>query len=295
MRLKDIGFVNVFQRIILLIADLHVGTQYAIWPRNYYTREGNLIGLNTLQEELLERWEEMIQIAKNYKVDTVYVIGDCFAGINPIEKGTRLLTLDMTEQVNACADLLENLCKELQNPKILIWLGSPYHMLKNIRLHKMLVTELKARGIRAFYKGELSNLRVVKEPRERILHVCHEATSALVYPETALGRDIMFFLEGYARGKLPRIHAIIKAHRHKFEHIHSRGIHSVQVPCWTAWIPYKKSMRWYPKFQPDIGFVILAIDKDARLRFIPWIWVAPKLIDEVVDEIVESKEIPSTD
>lgn len=45
-------------RLVVCISDLHAGSTYAIMPPGFYTKEGNLIGLNKVQEWLWNCWED---------------------------------------------------------------------------------------------------------------------------------------------------------------------------------------------------------------------------------------------
>lgn len=43
-------------RLVVVLSDLHAGGTTAIMPKGFYTKEGNLIGLNPIQEWLWDAW-----------------------------------------------------------------------------------------------------------------------------------------------------------------------------------------------------------------------------------------------
>lgn len=282
MQTKKVSLTAEYQKIILGISDLHCGHRYGLFPDNFELDEGNIIKINSGQRQLLEYWQNMIVKIREYKVDTVYIVGDVFAGSDPFERGIQLLTTNEDEQVRAAADLLEPVC---QGRVTRIWSGTMAHENRTVKLHRYLVRELQVRGHNCHFESFITNMRVCKEPKSRVWNIAHETTGAVVYPESAMARDRMFLMQSQALGKLPKdISMIIRAHRHKYTHIDSEGIHTVVLPCWVMWYPYKANIRYYTKFQPDIGFVLFTIDTEARQRVIPFLYPTPHLVDRVKNE-----------
>ncbi len=271
---------NIYQRIIALVSDLHVGSIYGLFPENYVMRDGNTIGLNEGQKKILGYFKDFVKTCKDFKTDTVFIVGDIISGVNWKELGRAMLPCDMDEQIKACAELLKLFGKEV---KLCVWGGTPYHNSRELSAEEKLVDTLKKDGYNSQYMGQVTVCRLISEPKERLAFVAHEASSSMMYPETSMGRDIMFFLEGRALEKLPKIDIVIRGHRHSWCHIHKSDIHYIQLPCWEAFTPYKNAIINYAKFQPDIGGAIMFLDDAARCRVFHYLYPNVHISDKTKD------------
>jgi len=269
---------NRYKRVIALIADLHIGSRYAVWPKKYISpADGSNISamMNQGQKEILNYFNDFIKTVNRLKADSVFIVGDVTAGWNPKEFGMYLMTTDLEEQIEAALKLLKPLCKKR---KVAVWRGTPYHesTATNIRVHKRIAEELNGH-----YFDTIANLRLL--PSKRIANITHRSTAAVMYPETIMGRDMMLFKEAEALGYLPgKIDIIIRAHRHKWCYIHKRAQHYIQLPCWQAFVPYFKISRWYARVQPDIGGAILMIDDKDRIRVWHFLYPLVHIADKEV-------------
>jgi hypothetical protein len=262
-------------RSIALVADLHTMSRYGLCPKNLLGKEGGDLSasINAGQRQLLESWENYIKTAReDFNIDTVFVVGDAIAGINPKECGLMMMTTDLDEQTEAAIKLLEPLCK---NKQVYTWSGTAYHESRDFRVHKVIAESLGGK----FMSG-VSNIQL--EPSSKVVNVAHRTTEAVVYPESALSRDIMFLKEAEALGKLVKTHAVIRAHRHSYVEIHKHDLHYISLPCWQAFVPYDAALQWYFKYQPDIGGAIMLVDAKERLRFMHFLYPAPHIADKVV-------------
>jgi len=266
--------VHEYLRSVALLSDTHVGSRYGLCPYKYLTSTQDELSaaINPGQKQLYESWLAYVRRMDEMKVDTVFLIGDICSGTNFRESGVHMMTTDMNEQVEMAASLLEPLCK---GRKVAVWSGTPYHESRDFRIHQLLAEYLNGR----FY-GPMSNLKL--EPSKKVVNVAHATTSALVYPETVLSRDIMFMKEAEALEKLYKINAIIRGHRHSYVEIHKHDVHYISLPCWEAFTPYYKNVQWYFKNQPDIGGALMLLDEEHRLRFMHFLYPAPKISDKLV-------------
>jgi len=264
-----------YVRIVALVSDLHVMSRFGLCPEGFIATDGSPLSeaMNSGQRRLLGYWKDFVKTMRNgLRIDSVFIVGDVCAGVNPKESGRWMMTSDLDEQVEASLKLLEPLCK---NKKVGVWSGSAYHESRDCRVHKFIAESLGGK-----FFGAIANVQL--EPSDRVVNVAHRTTEAMVYPETSLSRDIMFLKEAEALGKLCKTHAIIRGHRHSYVEIHKHDLHYISLPCWQAFVPYEQAIRWYFKYQPDIGGAVMMVDDKGRLRFWHWLYPTPHMIDEVV-------------
>jgi len=270
-----INVTNKYKRVIALLSDVHIGSRYAVFPDNYITEDGDKLSnaRNAGQLKLLKCWKDFSTICDKFKVDSIFLVGDITAGMNPKELGMYMMTTDLDEQVDASVLLLKPLC---ENRKVGVWSGTTYHesLATNVKIHKRMAELLDGR-----YMGNLSNVRLT--PSRKIANITHKSTGAVIYPETVMGRDMMLFKEAEALGLIPKIHVIIRGHRHKWNYIHKVDQHYIQLPCWQAFIPWKGITRWYPRMQPDIGGALLLIDSKDRIRVWHFLYAPVHIADQV--------------
>jgi len=266
--------IHDYERIVALISDLHVGSRYGLCPEDFVAEDGTRISssMNDGQRKLLSYWYDYINKMNDLQVDSVFILGDVCAGANPKESGRFMLTPDIDEQVQMAIKLLTPLCEDR---KVAVWSGTAYHESKEVRVHKFIAEALNGQ-----FLGAIANVQL--EPTDRVVNVAHRSTEAMIYPETALGRDMMFQKEAEALGKLFKTHAIIRGHYHRYVEVHKWDLHYISLPCWQAFTPYEQAVKWYFKFQPDIGGGVMFVDIEGRLRFWHFLYDVPHIADEVV-------------
>jgi len=251
---------------ICCIADLHILSNYGLALETFKGEEGVVYTASEGQLRLLSYWRHFCNVLKTdnrWRPSEIWLIGDVFAGTNPVETGRKVRgTFD--EQLYAGVKLL----KMLPKVAIKIWCGTPYHESWDTQMHQRLVENLRKEGREAHYKGNWSFESIGRTTA----FVCHHASAAVVYPHTPAVRDARWFKIQYFDGKLPRVDWVVRADKHTSSFIDDRGIYIVQVPCWQAFVPYKKSLRAFPMWQPDIGAVFLWTDKEDRRNYQEWLY-----------------------
>jgi len=251
-----------YERSICLISDLHVGSRYALCPEKWLSREGGSFDslMIDAQRKLLEYWNDFTyKMRHDFKIDTVFIVGDVCAGVNPKQYGAGLITSDLTEQVEGAIKLLTPLCK---GRKVHVWSGSLYHEDPIYQIHKDV-----ADAFNGTFHGYLANLKLT--PSNKIAFVTHESSIAPVYPETATARDLMHMAKALMLEKIPKINVVIRAHRHISDYKHKKDFHFINLPCWCCFTPYPRIARYYFLMQPDIGGALLLLEKKThRIRVI---------------------------
>ena len=259
--------------------DVHIGSQMALWHEDIMDRYGNRIVPNEGQKILWSYLEHYIGVLKKLKIKVLLCPGDMIAGTNPKEYGRYMLPIDLNSQVEACAWIINYIAERVPSlEQVMLWRGTPYHGSRDVELIEMLETILyKDYGIQATYNGPYSYLVFERDGKKKVFWIGHPATEAVVYPETAMGRDIMFFQQKYGEGKLPKVDLIIRAHKHEYIELHKASMREILLPCWQFFVPFDRAVKWYPKYQPDIGGVTILLDEELRIR--PWHWIYPNIVD----------------
>jgi UDP-2,3-diacylglucosamine pyrophosphatase LpxH len=262
-----------------LISDLHIGAQHGIFPPDFSDAYGLGYKLNGGQIKLWEYLNQFIGKLKEFKINTLIVLGDVIAGKNVKELGTYIIGTDLKMQKDAAVEVLGYICKNVPTiQKVILLRGTPYHGARDMPVEEAVADGLTIKyKVNASYAGEYMFLDLKYNGKKKTLWLAHPATGASVYPETTLGRDIGMFLQAYATGKLPKVDMIIRAHRHEFIELHKSSIRYMVLPCWQFYVPYDKAVEWYSKWQPDIGGAILLADDEMRLR--PLHFVYPNIVD----------------
>jgi len=94
-------------KVLLCISDLHVGSTVGLWPKDFVSNEGNLIGQNKFQEWLWECWQDMqVWAQKVIGKDSfdVVVNGDLVDGIH--HRTLQVMTPDVGDQSDAVRQVL---------------------------------------------------------------------------------------------------------------------------------------------------------------------------------------------
>lgn len=265
---NKVAITNTYPFRIGLISDLHIGAQHALFPPNFADAYGLGYTLNGGQIKLWEYMNQYIQKLKEFKVNTLVVLGDIIAGKNAKELGTYIMGTDLKMQKDAAVEVLGYICDQVGTiEKVIIMRGTPYHGARDMPVEEAVADRLSAKfNVDATYNGEYMFMDLKYNGKKKTIWMAHPATGGVVYPETALGRDIGQFLQAQATGKLPKVDMIIRAHKHEFLELHKSSIRYMMLPCWQFYVPYDKAIEWYSKWQPDIGGAILLADEELRLR-----------------------------
>ncbi len=276
---------NNYQRVITLLADTHVGAIHSVFPEGFKIYKGRraeaLININPVQKQLLEYFKNFSEASKKYNSDTLVVVGDLIAGMNPAECGRVMMFAEMDEQVKAWVYLIDTYFKHIKNVYILK--GTGFHEAKYVDELEKCADKLRHIGYNAQYLGGISNLKICEHPKSVIMNIAHEGSDATVYPETPMARGIKDMLIGTALEKVPRAKIIVRAHKHIWAHIDRLGTHWIQVPCWQAFVPYEKARKQYYSWQPEIGGVLLLLDDESRIRIWEYLYKLPHMEDEITE------------
>jgi UDP-2,3-diacylglucosamine pyrophosphatase LpxH len=243
---------------------MHVGSDFGLCGPNWITKDTNKdlgASRNKGQKIIYKYWQFFANKCKEWDADSFIFFGDIINGVNFKQSGLRQMTSDIDEQVDHAISLI----KPIINDKPSIHLsGSGYHGSKDTRVHRRI-----AKDVGGKFLGGIANVKL--EGTSRILNIAHGTSQAYVYRTMIMSRESLFMAEAMAFGKVPRVDMLIRGHMHHFIHIHQKGMHMLQLPCWKAYEPWRGTLGAYGKFQPDIGACILLIDQKDRMVVLPFI------------------------
>ena len=184
------------------------------------------------------------------------------------------MTPNLDLQKDACNKLLEPMA---QDRTVYGVSGSRYHDSFDVRLDRAVVEKLGGK-----FLGQLANIPL--KDTNRIIQVQHGVSGAVIYKEMVLGRYRLFLDAAEGQGKLPfHVDMVIQGHQHYFTHIRGENGHSLQVPGWCDWMPWKGVLNYYGKVLPDLGFCILLIDDQDRMTVYPFLHKRPLVGDGLIE------------
>ena len=182
--LKFGGLIKTTKKI-LVVSDLHVGSNVAIMPDEVYIEPSDKqreqrIESNPLQKVIFKEWCDMIDTAG--KVDACFYLGDGVEGSNRKGRGFELWTPNIHQQVSTAADLLSM----IKTNKYFGVQGSYYHVGENTS-SDLAVMESLSRCRTEFGTDLAVN---VEESRFHLAHVI-SPTSSPVSRLTASNKEIL--------------------------------------------------------------------------------------------------------
>jgi hypothetical protein len=260
--------VGKMVRKILALADMHVLSFYGLAPEKWQGEDGSVIHANEGQKLLFRYWKHLMSTVnkeEKWHPEEVWVVGDVFAGLNPVERG-RGVRGSLDEQMKCAVELLEMLPDDVL---VKVWSGSAYHESVDVRMHERLVDNLKLDGFQAKFRGSWS---VESIGKRKNAFVAHEASSSIMYPATVMARDANYFKIAAFDGKLPEIHLVVRAHKHSKMYQDLGRMKVIQLPSWCVFMPYSKSLRMFPAWQSDIGAMFIFLDEEDRIKVQEWIY-----------------------
>jgi hypothetical protein len=258
---------------VAFLNDIHVGSKFGAFPENYGVK------LNVGQEALASYIDDYADHCNETKTNMLWVDGDTICGQNPKEGGRYVLKIELEDQKDAAAKLISDFCKKVPSiEEVWLWRSTGYHGSRDTGVDLSITEKLTAKyDIKTKYLDEYSYINLHYKEFVKRLWVTHTAPDSYMYPEQAMGKDMMLYQEAVAQKKLPPVDIIIRAHKHFFAEVHKASIKSIQLPCFQFFVPYDNAVKNFSKFQPDIGSIILMFDD--HLRSTTWHFIYPNVID----------------
>ncbi|MCP4651025.1 MAG: hypothetical protein GY853_13235 [PVC group bacterium] len=266
------------KRSIGFLADMHVGSSVAIWPKEFKRPNESSLCASRGQRTLLEYWDDAKMQFKDYGVDTVIIPGDITEGKNTKGGGRGLIANQLYEQQDAAVELLTDIIPS--DADAYIYSGTQYHESDDMLIAETIADKLVKNKVIAKFAGTLTN-NLFGGTRVRA-NIYHGTGGSPLYRATKMDKEQMFIqLAEHNWDKLEEpTDIIIRAHNHFYGYL-SLKKHSLQLPCWKAFeLTYTTTLGNYGRFQPDIGAVIMLIDEDDNIWIKRFDYKLPHIVDK---------------
>lgn len=237
---------------VLVIGDLHVGSDVAVSPEEIKLDSGNVISANEIQLTILRQFQEMCDIAG--KVDLLILNGDLVDGQNFVGRGKGILTTDMCKQVDTAVDLIS----EINFRKVVGCCGTPYHVDRNPNLDKMTIEKLGGVCL-----DEISI--IVEQTRIYANHRTPVRMSGGHRSQSISTDMLMSELNAESFGK--KVDVIFKSHAHYYLAYDNSKTLGFVCPCWKSRDEFAKSSTSPFAFLPSLGFIMLDIETDGSFSW----------------------------
>jgi len=242
---------------ILVISDLHVGSEYALMPNKWK----NITPLDD-QKQILKKWNEMCKNEKHN--DYLIINGDVTDGTQSMNEGKELCISDTSEQVDAAIDLV----KQIDYDKLLVTYGTFYHTKENPNLDQQFAKQIDANS-----HGYEINFQ--PKGTKDIMHLSHQisvSTSSWQYRTTPLAKELVAALLN--EKELYKYKSIIRSHAHYYCYVAFSKSFGLITPCWQTRTPYmiRKGLSLIPK----MGYVTITIEDDGGWDVVPHTFDLPR-------------------
>lgn len=268
------------KRVLGAVADLHIFSRYGLNPPEFITND-NLFKFSIHSDALKYIYETFVWYAgvlDEWGADTIIVDGDVVHGQNPKERGSMLVSPQPLEQVKAAVGLLSLLKYGVRgnfNRKMYFWEGSGYHVNVNgVPVEQLICNELQGR-----WMGFKTRMKF--PPSEKVFQIEHGGGMSYQYPETKLGKTLLYLNNQQAVFQRDRVSCSITAHHHDYIYLHKHRVQMVQLPGFIAAEPSPIYKGQIEKAN-CIGGVVITIDQDDRIRPIGFTKDPPEIIEKVV-------------
>jgi len=253
--------VQRYVRAIAVVGDTHIGSAFALFPKEFTSKEGNVRKANEGQLQLLAFWEHFLEKCNEYRVDTVIHLADALDGIQPGQrKSAGLIVNDLTEQRDIAISLFKPLVK---NRVFIMCSGSQYHESVDFEVHKDLVDALRPFCKRAIFAGAMGTYKV--RETGQIINIAHGVGASFIYRGQLLDREVMYTKLAEVYGKIGKVDIILRGHLHFFHRTGQVNPLVIQVPCWKLFEPNRFTVKLFGRYQPDIGGIILLFTEKGEI------------------------------
>ena len=225
------------KKTILFVSDLHVGSRWGLFPRDFQLSTGEVYQLNRGQEYLLECWEHMLgQMPKRF--DALIVNGDAINGPNPKESARDQVEQDPEWQVRAALSLLDPVAKRAR--ETYLTQGSTYHVGEAAEHEERLAWMLGAATDPA---GHYAWDWLLLDIGGVLLDIAHHQSVVSRFLAMPLEREQQFaHMAADLKGGAADL--IVRSHAHRFMYLNVDGDMALSLPSWQLQTRYARRSRW---------------------------------------------------
>lgn len=243
-------------KTVLVLNDLHVGSEYGICPEGLQLQSGSEWPLTEGQKYLLKCWDDLYARVKQFgKIDALILNGDLIEGRQTKQLATEAFTTDLSVQQEGAIKLLKPFADMSEH--IYVVRGTEYHDQVS---GESLETIGKELGAEKNVKGRYgrNSLDVIVDSVS--FNVAHRiGVTSGMYRATLLDKAMLFAAFAKIMKNRSGADVVIRSHAHFFAHVELVHHHGFITPCWQLQTPYM--IRIEPnRMLPDIGAVIIRVD-----------------------------------
>jgi DNA polymerase II small subunit/DNA polymerase delta subunit B len=250
---------------IVFISDVHVGSNYAIFPPDFINPEdGSPVPQNPYQKQLYREWEKIA--CKLSPVDIIILLGDLTEGPQTKEKFGTLKLPNIQHQAEAFIQLFSTTWKW---KKLYVIRGTDYHVASlGVHIEEYIARRLGAEKIDA---DRYSAVDLTLKVAGKSINAAHHVGVSQVphYRFTPLAREMWL-------GKLfddyfGKVDIVARGHVHYFLLAQIENImRAFTCPCWQLPTPYQRKRTVFGS-NPSIGLVEVEISHDGEIGINPYL------------------------
>lgn len=242
----------------LVLADLHAGSAYALWPRKFKRSTGHVVQLNRGQRYLHKCWDDMLERLPS-RLDYLILDGDMIEGQQPKQQARDLTDVDPQWQAMAAKHFLEPLAARAT--EVRCTMGTDYHGGEQAQWEEWIAQQL---GAVPDDWGHHAADWLLLDIGGVQLDVAHALSVAMntTYP---LERELRFAL--MIDDERPDVDVIIRAHTHLYRWLVIDGRLMCGLPAWKLQGRHVRRSRMPNRFYSRLlGSLLLRIYPGRKAR-----------------------------
>lgn len=242
-----------------IISDLQVGAKNALALPEFTCLDGTEVTASMDSCRIYyEAWQPWIEFQKAWKVEVAFILGDLVSAL--AKSGVK--GMDFIDIQNS-KEMLVLLLQYYTEILTLMISGTPIHDSLDTFVHKDVADRIGAEFVDDGYiQGNFAGV---------ICCMGHKVRSGAQFPLGVMEKNTGFSAQGAHVGKVPDASLIVGGHWHKYDQVTKNGITEVICPGWQIYYPYRGSIVYHGKNQPDVGGLIWLV-KDNRSTIIPYLF-----------------------
>jgi len=242
------------KRIIAIVSDLHVGSRWGLFPKDFQLSTGSTYQLNKGQEYLLACWKHF-QGKLPRRFDILIINGDTVEGQGRRLEGRDIIEPDPAWQVRAAVELLTPLAKRAK--EVYVTQGTDYHVRPGGQDDEAVAQALGAIPDEA---GHHAWDWLLLDVDGVLLDISHHSSTTMRYMTMPGEREIQF-ARMVADLKGGDADIIIRSHVHHLVVMNVDGDLALTTPAWQLQTRFCRRSRWPNRWLSRLlGGVMLDIE-----------------------------------
>lgn len=274
-------------KAVVSVGDLHAGSSYGLLPPNFEAADGSPVKQNPVQETVWSYWDSFGDQVSQYPVTHIVVNGDMVDGVGRKVNGGEASLVREADQARAAEACLNHLLSKFKNKPTMYGVsGTGYHVGTLGREEEGIAKSVgmkiyKGEGI-GYHIKEVLNLQIDGITGNFAHHLSFAPVNKTMPIEKELQGALLAEMESY-----PHLDYLIRNHVHYYRSVGAGYRHGATSPGWQTPTQFGRRSGVF-RFRPDIGGLVIWLDKDAKnngddpVRIQPILYKLPKAKVEVV-------------